>query len=179
MQKRITRSTTPARTRRIARRIRLRRRRADWLREPLPFVRERLLPEGFQADRADLHPLSLDNFSAQTFHPAQHAVVCMFASSSTLRPATVGQGLLCVLVGTGTSVSADLKIGGSPPPPARIEIHRAIADGGNSPDGMCGEQRGNMAGSGQAGRGWIKAICRAQCCPPPEGPVNDNRRNGQ
>jgi hypothetical protein len=117
MQKRVTRSTTPARTRRIARRIRLRRRRADWLREPLPFARERLLPEGFQADRGDLHPLSLDNFSAQTFHPAQHAVFCMFASSSTPRPATVGQGLLCVLVGTGMSVSADLKIGGSPPPP--------------------------------------------------------------
>jgi hypothetical protein len=138
------------------------------------------LPEGFQADRADLHPLSLDNFSAQTFpfHPAQHAVFCMFASSSTLRPATVGQGLLCVLVGTGMSVSADLKIGGSPPP-ARIEIRRAIAEGGNSPDGMSGEQRGNMAGSGQAGRGWIKSMCHEQCCPPPEGPVNDNRKNGQ
>jgi hypothetical protein len=60
----------------------------------------------------------------------------MFASSSTLRPATVGQGLLCVVVGTGMSVPADLKIGGSSPPPARIEIHRAIAHGGNSPDGM-------------------------------------------
>jgi hypothetical protein len=103
----------------------------------------------------------------------------MSASSSTLRPATLGQGLLFVLVGTGMSV--DLKIGGSPPPPARSEIHRsapmAVNRSMECPKRV--EQRGNMAWLWWAGRGWIKAICRATSTPPLEGPVTEFPGSGQ
>jgi hypothetical protein len=73
-------------------------------------------------------------------------------------------------------------IGGRSPAPARIEIHRAIAHGGKSPDEMF-ETRGTAREDGLA---LVKQVAvgsrrsaAQQSSPPPDGPVNEYRRNGQ